>query len=99
MFYYDETDLMAVRVDAWKMHIGVKHNGDWFDEKAFPSVPYIVNLLMDPLEKVTPDAPGYEYAGRKFVAQKLWAPTAAGPFLAAHLKSLRTSRRARAPTR
>jgi len=88
LFYYDETDLMAVRVDAWKMHIGVKHNGDWFDEKAFPSVPYIVNLLMDPLEKVTPDASGYEYAGRKFVAQKLWAPTAAGPFLAVHLKSL-----------
>jgi len=88
VFYYDETDLMAIRVDAWKMHIGVKHNGDWFDEKSYPSVPYIVNLLMDPLEKVTPDAPGFEYAGRKFVAQKLWAPTAAGPFLAAHLKSL-----------
>jgi arylsulfatase len=88
MFYYDETDLMAIRVDAWKMHIGVKHNGDWFDEKAFPSVPYIVNLLMDPLEKVTPDAKGYEYAGRKFVGQKLWAPTAATPFLIAHLKSL-----------
>lgn len=88
MFYYDETDLMAIRVDAWKMHIGVKHNGDWFDEKSFPSVPYIVNLLMDPLEKVTPDAKGYEYAGRKFVGQKLWAPTAATPFLIAHLKSL-----------
>ena len=88
IFYYDETDLMAVRVDAWKMDIGVKHNGDWFDSKSFPSVPYITNLLMDPLEKVTPDAPGYEYAGRKFVAQKLWAPTAATPFLAAHLKSL-----------
>ncbi len=88
VFYYDETDLMAIRVDAWKMHIGVKHNGDWFDEKAFPSVPYIVNLLMDPLEKVTPDARGYEYAGRMFVGQKLWAPTASGPFLAEHLKSL-----------
>ena len=37
---------------------------------------------------MTPDAPGYEYAGRKFVAQKLWAPTATSPFLAAHLKSL-----------
>jgi len=87
-FYYDETDLMAVRVGPWKMHIGVKHNGDWFDEKAYPSVPYIVNLLMDPMEKVTPDAPGYEYAGRKFVAQKLWAPTAAGSYLAEHLQSL-----------
>jgi arylsulfatase len=87
-FYYDETDLMAVRVDGWKMSIGVKHNGDWFDEKAYPSVPYLSNLLMDPSEKVTPDAPGYEYAARKFVAAKLWAPTAAGSFLAAHLKSL-----------
>jgi arylsulfatase len=88
MFYYDETDLMAIRVNSWKIHIGVKHNGDWFDEKSFPSVPYVVNLLMDPLEKATPDAPGYEYAGRMFVGQKLWAPTAVGPFLAEHLKSL-----------
>jgi arylsulfatase len=40
------------------------------------------------MERVTPDAPGYEYEGRKFFAAKLWAPTAAGPFLAAHLKSL-----------
>jgi arylsulfatase len=88
IFYYDETDLMAVRVDGWKMDIGVKHHGDWFDEKAYPSVPYITNLLMDPMEKVTPDAEGYEYMGRTFVAHKLWAPTGAGPFLAAHLKSL-----------
>jgi arylsulfatase len=87
-FYYDETDLMAIRVDGWKMDIGVKHHGDWFDEKAYPSVPYVTNLLMDPMEKVTPDAPGYEYEGRKFFASKLWAPTAAGPFLAVHLKSL-----------
>jgi arylsulfatase len=87
-FYYDETDLMAVRVDAWKMHIGVKHKGTWFDEKAYPSVPYLVNLLMDPMEKVTPDSEEWGYEGRKFLAAKLWAPTAAGPFLAEHLKSL-----------
>lgn len=88
IFYYDETDLMAIRVDAWKMHIGVKHHGNWFDEKSFPSVPYIVNLLMDPMEKVTPDSEEFQYAGRKFVGQKLWAPTAATPFLLEHLKSL-----------
>jgi len=88
ILYYDETDLMAIRVDAWKMHIGVKHHGNWFDEKSFPSVPYIVNLLMDPMEKVTPDSEEFQYAGRKFVAQKLWAPTAATPFLTEHLKSL-----------
>lgn len=87
-FFYDESDLMAIRVDAWKMHIGVKHKGTWFDEKSYPSVPYVVNLLMDPLEKMTPDSEEWGYAGRKFLAQKLWAPTAAGSFIAAHLKSI-----------
>lgn len=87
-FFYDETDLMAVRVDAWKMHIGVKHHGSWFDEKSYPSVPYVVNLLMDPMEKMTPDSEEYGYIGRKFLASKLWAPTGAGPFIAEHLKSI-----------
>ncbi len=36
MFYYDETDLMAMRVDGWKMHIGVKKNGLWFDREDLP---------------------------------------------------------------
>ncbi|MGE5362272.1 MAG: arylsulfatase [Bacteroidales bacterium] len=88
IFYYDETDLMAIRVDGWKMHIGVKHKGGWFDEKSYPSVPYLVNLLMDPMEKMTPDSEEWGYIGKKFFAAKLWAPTAATPFLAAHLKSL-----------
>ena len=79
---------MAIRVDGWKMHIGVKHHGSWFDEKSYPSVPYVVNLLMDPMEKMTPDSEEWGYVGKKFLAQKLWAPTAATPFLAAHLKSL-----------
>jgi arylsulfatase A-like enzyme len=87
-FYYDETDLMAVRVDGWKMHIGVKHLGSWFDEKSYPSVPYLVNLLMDPMEKMTPDSEEWGYIGKKFFAAKLWAPTAASPFIAAHLKSI-----------
>jgi arylsulfatase A-like enzyme len=69
IFYYDGTGLMAVRVDAWKMHIGLKHNGRWFDEKSCPSVPYVVNLLMDPMEKMTPDSEEWGYAGKKFLAQ------------------------------
>jgi arylsulfatase len=88
MFYYDETDLMAIRVDAWKLHFGVKKNGLWFDEKIYPSVPYIFNLLMDPMEKMDPESPEWGCIGRKFFAQKLWAPTAAGSFLQAHLQSL-----------
>lgn len=88
MFYYDETDLMAIRVDAWKMHIGYKAKGQWFDEKSYPSVPTVFNLLMDPMEKMDPHSEEYGYIGRKFFAQKMWAPAAASPFLAAHLKSL-----------
>lgn len=88
IFYYDETDLMAVRVDGWKMHIGVKRDGSWFDNKTYPSVPYVFNLLMDPMEKMDPASHEWGYIGRKFFAQKLWAPTAAGPFIAAHLKTM-----------
>jgi len=88
IFYYDETDLMALRVDSWKLHIGVKHDGSWWGEKAYPSVPYVVNLLMDPLEKMTPDSEEWSYIGKKFFAHKMWAGTGAGPFLQAHLKSL-----------
>jgi arylsulfatase len=88
IFYYDETDLMAIRVDAWKMHIGVKHGGSWFDAKSYPSVPYVVNLLMDPMEKMTPDSEEWGYVGREFLARKLWAPTGATPYIAAHLKSM-----------
>jgi arylsulfatase len=87
-FYYDETDLMAVRIDAWKMHIGVKKDGSWFNDKTYPSVPYVFNLLMDPMEKMDPESAEWGYIGRKFFGSKLWAPTAAGPFLAAHLKSI-----------
>jgi hypothetical protein len=43
---------------------------------------------MDPMEKMTPDSEENGYIGRRFFASKLWAPTAAGAFLAAHLKSL-----------
>jgi arylsulfatase A-like enzyme len=87
-YYYDETDLMAVRIDGWKMHIGLKPKGGWFNAKYYPSVPYLFNLLMDPMEKMDPESEEWGYIGRKFFAQKLWAPTAAGPFLAAHLKSI-----------
>jgi hypothetical protein len=88
IFYYDETDLMAVRIDGWRMHMGVKMHNNWFDPKSYPSVPYVVNLLMDPMEKITPDSGEFGYIGRVFFAHKLWAPTAAGPFPTAHLKSL-----------
>ena len=74
IFYYDETDLMAIRVDGWKMHIGVKQEGIWWNEKYYPSVPYIFNLLMDPMEKMDPESHEWGYIGRKFLAQRCGHP-------------------------
>jgi arylsulfatase A-like enzyme len=88
-FYYDETDLMAVRVNHWKMHIGVKTHNSWWNEKTYPSVPYIFNLLMDPMEKMDPESEEWGYIGRRFFASKLWAPNAGTPFIAEHLESLK----------
>jgi len=87
-FYYDETELTAVRVGNWKMHIGVKKEGSWWNERSYPSVPYLFNLRMDPMEKMDPESHEWGFAGRKFFAQKMWAATAAKPFLAEHLVSL-----------
>jgi arylsulfatase len=88
-FYYDETDLMAVRVEGWKMHIGVKKEGLWWNDKYYPNVPYMFNLLMDPMEKMDPESHEWGYVGRKFFASKMWAATAAQPFIREHLMSLK----------
>jgi arylsulfatase A-like enzyme len=87
-FYYDETDLMALRVDAWKMHIGVKQEGIWWNPKQYPSVPYLFNLLMDPMEKMDQQSHEFGSAARRFFASKMWALNSAAPFLQTHLKSL-----------
>src|SRR5262245_65681689 len=70
------------------MDVGGMPKGSLWNEKYYPNVPYIFNLLMDPMEKMDPESEEWGYIGRKFLASKLWAPTAAGPFLQAHLKSL-----------
>jgi len=54
----------------------------------YPNVPFLFNLLMDPMEKMDLESKGWGYIGRKFFATKMWAPNAAVPFVAAHLKSL-----------
>ena len=64
---------MAVRVDGWKMHIGIKKDGSWWNEKVYPNVPYLFNLLMDPMEKIDPESHEWGYAGRKFFAPEIRA--------------------------
>jgi arylsulfatase A-like enzyme len=88
IFYYDETDLMALRVDAWKMHIGVKPEGIWWNPKTYPSVPYLFNLLMDPMERMDQQSHEFGTAARRFFASKMWALNSSAPFIMAHLQSL-----------
>jgi arylsulfatase A-like enzyme len=88
IFYYDETDLMALRVDGWKMHIGMKKGGSWFNEKSYPSIPYLFNLLMDPMEKMDQESHEWQAAGQRFFASKMWALNSSGPFLDELIKSL-----------
>lgn len=87
-FYYDEIDLMAMRVDDWKVHFGIKKDGLWWNDKTYPNVPYLFHLRMDPMERMDPESHEYGYIGRMFFARKMWAPTAGGVFIQAHLKSL-----------
>jgi hypothetical protein len=79
---------MALWVDGWKMHIGVRMSGIWFDPRSYPSIPHLFYLLMDAMEKMDPDSHEWGYIGRESFTAKLWAPTAATSFLVAHLKSL-----------
>jgi len=87
-FYYDETELTAIRVGNWKMHIGVKKEGSWWNERSYPSVPYLFNLRMDPMEKMDPESHEWGYVGRQFFAQRMWVGASAQPFFVEHLKSL-----------
>ena len=51
------------------------------------------------MEKMDPESHEWGYIGRKFVAEHLWAPNAAVPFLTEHLKTLLDIRRDRQRTR
>jgi arylsulfatase len=88
MLYYDETDLMAIRVDGWKMCIGTKPGGTWFEEKKYGSVPHLFNLLMDPMEKMDWESHEWSGAGTTFLASKMWTMATGAGFIAEHLKTL-----------
>ena len=87
IFYYDETDLMALRVGRVEDAHRVKKEGSWWNEKYYPSVPYVFNLQMDPMEKMDRNRTSGAYRPGIHL-HKMWALNASGPFIAEHLKSL-----------
>lgn len=80
--FYSETELTAIRVGHWKVHLALKN--EWL--KPTEKVPsgLLIDIKLDPFER-TPEAPGH-FAWMK---EKTWiAPQVGGPLMA-HLESLK----------
>ena len=81
-FFYAETQLNAIRVKQWKVHLAIKN--DWL--KAAEKIPagLLIDIKLDPFEK-TPDTRGHF----TWMKEKTWAaPELSGPVLQ-HLGSLK----------
>jgi arylsulfatase A-like enzyme len=82
-FYYGEHELYAIRYRNWKMHFQIKD--DWFFGQSIrPTIPWPVNLRVDPFEQHM-DAPGYA----NYVGEKLWTIMPAGYILKQHLETFK----------
>jgi len=71
VYYFAESNLAAVRIDDFKYRF-IDQPGGWIGEKTHPDVPVLINLRLDPFEKMgTPDGDGnrgsYEYFGEWFL--------------------------------
>jgi arylsulfatase len=71
LYYFAESNLAAVRIDDFKYRF-IDQPGGWIGEKTHPDVPVLVNLRLDPFEKMAwPGGDGnlgsYEYMGDWFL--------------------------------
>jgi len=71
LYYFAESNLAAVRIDDFKYRF-IDQPGGWIGEKMHPDVPVLVNLRLDPFEKMAwPGGDGnlgsYEYMGDWFL--------------------------------
>ncbi|MGA3210707.1 MAG: arylsulfatase [Terriglobales bacterium] len=69
IFYFTESNLAAVRIDDFKYQF-ITQPGGWLGVKDHPDVPTLVNLRLDPFEKMAwPDGNmgSYEYMGKWFM--------------------------------
>src|SRR3984893_16123330 len=82
-FYYGEHELYAIRYRNWKMHFQIKD--DWFFGQSIrPTIPWPVNLRVDPFEQHM-DTPAYA----NYVGEKLWTIMPAGYILKQHLETFK----------
>jgi arylsulfatase len=86
-FYYDESELTAIRVGPWKAHFGVKMSGLWFDTLEYPRIPMLFNLRMDPMERFGTLDHETGYIARWMMARNQWALAPMGGLVQQHLES------------
>lgn len=68
VFYYERTDLQAVRFGDWKAHFMVQRHG-WLGPKERLNAPLLFNLRQDPYEKADEESGMYI----RWLGAKMWA--------------------------
>lgn len=82
IFYYYESRLMAVRMDAWKFHFATKE--DYYANVIPRTVPLVFNIRMDPFESYF-DKESYGHLMQKVS----WLMQPMGELISDHLKTLK----------
>lgn len=81
-FFYGDTELMAGRVDQWKLHVAIKNA--WLEAAERLPGGLIVDIKLDPFER-SPEAPGHF----EWMKEKTWILPILAPYVNRHVASLR----------
>lgn len=81
-FFYGETNLNAVRVDQWKVHMAVKDK--WIDEARPVPGGLLVDIKVDPYERSIETGDHFRWQ-----QQRSWVLPIIAPYLQQHMQSLK----------
>jgi len=85
-FYFtDNADLFAVRYDDWKVHFKTIDGNLFSGQVREANVPTVVNLRMDPLERMMDEGGGYD----RWWGEKLWTMMPATVIVAQFLETFK----------
>ncbi|MDW4550398.1 arylsulfatase [Defluviimonas sp. D31] len=82
VFYYERTDLQAIRYGDWKAHFVVQNHG-WAGAKEKLNAPLLTNLRRDPYEKAMDESGMFI----RWMGDKMWAFGPANAVVRQHLQS------------
>ena len=81
-FFFAETELTAVRVDNWKLHLAVKDA--WLDQARKLPGGMLINIKLDPFER-TPESQGFFL----WMTEKTWVEPIMAPVLVKFARSMK----------